>query len=183
MKKISIDARWGDLAFEEAIRLKCDLVIHFGHSPYPQTGKTFLNTSGDQIRQPIPIVWVEVQSTQPIQHILEETFRQIKTRFSNRTTIGLVAPVQHVHNLTEMQIFLEERGVMVHLGSSGAKTHYPGQILGCTVIKVHGDVDAYIYLGEGIFHGLNVALSTGKPVLHADPFVGTCNWLDQEVNN
>jgi len=181
---ISGDACWGgcDLAFEEAFRLKCDLVIHYGHSPYPQTSEAFLDDPNDQTRRPVPVVWVEVQSSQPIQHILKEVFERLKARFGNQTTVGLVTNVQHVHKLDEMRNFFEKRGMTVYLGDSGAKTCYPGQILGCTAIRTQDDVDTYVYLGGGKFHGLSVALSTNKPVLHADPFMGVCEWLDQEVN-
>ncbi len=181
---ISGDACWGgcDMAIDEAIRLKCDLIVHFGHSPYPQIGTTIHNASSSQSKPNIPIIWVEIQSTQSIQNILEDTFQQVKSRLGSQMSVGLVAPVQHVHQLAELQGFLEDRGVNVYLGATGVKTRYPGQILGCTTIKMDSNVEAYVYLGEGIFHGLNVSLSTGKPVLHADPFIGSCNWLDNEVN-
>ena len=157
---ISGDACWGgcDMAIEEAIRLKCDLIVHFGHSPYPQIGTTIHNASSNQLKPNIPIIWVEIQSTQSIQNILEATFQQVKSRLGIQMSVGLVAPVQHVHQLAELQGFLEDRGVNVYLGANGVKTRYPGQILGCTTIKMDSNVEAYVYLGEGIFGDIQLRL-------------------------
>lgn len=183
---ISGDACWGgcDLPLEEAFRLKCELIVHYGHSPYPHPYSVLMDNSDEQHRKGIPVVWVEVQSTQPIQNILEDVFKQIKARFGNRTTVGLVTNIQHVHQLAEMQKFLEKRGITVYVSHPGGKTSYPGQILGCdvtTAIRIQDDIDTYVYLGSGKFHGLSVGLTTDKPVLHADPFEQSSEWLDQET--
>ncbi len=185
---ISGDACWGgcDLPLEEVFRLKCDLVVHYGHSPYPHPYSILMDRSDNKHRKAIPVVWVEVQSTQPIQNILEEVVKQIKERFGNRPTVSLVTNIQHVHQLDEMQNFLEKKGITVYMSQSEGNTSYPGQILGCdvtTAIRIQDDIDAYVYLGSGKFHGLSVGLSTSKPVLHADPFERYSEWLDQETTH
>ncbi|MFQ6124183.1 MAG: diphthamide biosynthesis enzyme Dph2 [Candidatus Heimdallarchaeota archaeon] len=184
---ISGNACWGgcDLPLEEVYRLKCDLVVHYGHSPYPHPYPVLMDRSEDRYRKAITVVWVEVQSTQPIQNILEEVVMQIKTRFGNRTAVSLVTNIQHVHQLAEMQNFLEKRGITTYVSHPQGKTSHPGQILGCdvtTAILTQDDIDTYVYLGSGKFHGLSVGLTTGKPVLHADPFERSCEWLDKETN-
>lgn len=181
---VSGDACWGgcDLVLEEAFKLNCDLLIHFGHSPYPRAEKVYLSSSSRSTRKTIPVIWVEVQSSQTIQYILVDVFEKIKTRFGTQTTVGLTTTIQHIQRLDEMRKFLEKRGIGIYLEDTPTKLRYPGQILGCTTIKDREDVSAYIYLGGGKFHGLSVALSTGKPVLHVDPFAGTSEWLDQDAN-
>ncbi len=45
-----------------------------------------------------------------------------------------------------------------------------GQILGCNVLNVlKSDVDAYLYIGTGKFHPLNLAFRVDKPVYVLDP--------------
>jgi len=181
---VSGDACWGgcDLVLEEAFRLNCDLLIHYGHSPYPRAERQATDTSSRTTSKTIPVIWAEVQSSQAIQNVLSDVFEQLKTRFGSETTVGLTTTVQHIHKLDEMQKFLEEMGLGTYLEETTTKLRYPGQILGCTMIKDREDVSTYIYLGGGKFHGLSVALSTGKPVLHVDPFASTSEWLDQDVN-
>lgn len=183
---ISGDVCWGgcDLPLEEALRLKCELIVHYGHSPYPHPYSVLMGNSDEQHRKAIPVVWVEVQSTQPIQNILKEVSKQIIARFGNRTAVGLVTNIQHVHQLVEMQNFLEKSGITVYVSHPEGKISYPGQILGCdvtTAIRIQDNVDTYVYLGSGKFHGLSVGLTTQKPVLHADPFERSSEWLDQEI--
>jgi 2-(3-amino-3-carboxypropyl)histidine synthase len=50
---------------------------------------------------------------------------------------------------------------------------YPGQVIGCdysNAVSVAKDVDAFLFIGGGLFHALGVALSTSKPTIVADPF-------------
>ena len=50
---------------------------------------------------------------------------------------------------------------------------YAGQVIGCNysnVTSIAGDVEAFLFVGGGVFHALGIALSTGKPTFIADPY-------------
>mgnify|MGYP001589661799 CR=1 FL=1 len=74
---------------------------------------------------------------------------QIKEKFAIVTTIQFLDEVQE----------LEKEGYKVL-----------GQILGCnTTATKSADVDAYLYIGTGKFHPLNLAFTSKKPVYILDP--------------
>jgi 2-(3-amino-3-carboxypropyl)histidine synthase len=57
-------------------------------------------------------------------------------------------------------------------------------VIGCNFSNVNSiakDVDAFLFLGGGKFHGLGVALATGKPTVIADPYGGTAYAVAAEV--
>jgi len=58
-----------------------------------------------------------------------------------------------------------------------------GQILGCnTNITKNTDVAAYLYIGTGKFHPLNLAFTSKKPVYILDPMTKECTRVtEQEV--
>lgn len=137
-----------DLADEEAQRMGCDLLIHFGHSRV--LGKTAL-----------PVLYMEVKLLYDPLPILEKEIGKLPDK------IGLITTVQHVHLLKDIQAFLEDKGKKVVVGGPGGRAVYPGQVLGCSFRSakdVAGEVDAFLYVGTGDFHPLGVLLSTGKPV-------------------
>jgi 2-(3-amino-3-carboxypropyl)histidine synthase len=50
---------------------------------------------------------------------------------------------------------------------------HPGQVIGCNYsnAKIIADrVDAFLFIGGGIFHALGIALGTNKPTIIADPY-------------
>ncbi|MBU2496525.1 MAG: diphthamide synthesis protein [Nanoarchaeota archaeon] len=86
--------------------------------------------------------------------------------------IGLVSTIQHLSQLKRIQEYLEKQGKKVFV-SKGTLTKYPCQVLGCDVsagLNLSGKVDAFLYIGSGDFHPLNLVLKTEKPVylLHLD---------------
>lgn len=74
--------------------------------------------------------------------------------------IGIVATVQHLHKIKDVQEQLPESVV-------------GGQVLGCDVsaaAKIKDKVDAFLYVGSGEFHPLGIAAETGKDVFCFNPF-------------
>ncbi len=58
------------------------------------------------------------------------------------------------------------------VGDSGQMS-YPGQVIGCNysnVKSIADEVDAFLFVGGGLFHALGIALSTSKPTVIADPY-------------
>ncbi|UCD92622.1 MAG: diphthamide biosynthesis enzyme Dph2, partial [Methanobacteriota archaeon] len=68
--------------------------------------------------------------------------------------------------------FLEKNGIKVHIGEGDSRIAYPGQVLGCNFSApraVDENVEQILYIGEGNFHPLGIAMATGKDVLIVDP--------------
>ena len=84
--------------------------------------------------------------------------------------IGLVAAVQYVHTLEEVQ---------KHIPNS----IIAGQVLGCNAeqpYKVRDKVDAFLYIGSGRFHPIAVAMITKKPTYIATPITNEFSEISQK---
>lgn len=131
-----------------------DLLIHYGHTPLP-------------IDYSIPVIFIEAYAKIDIIPALRSSLKLL----SGYEKIGVATITQHLHLLDEATKFLEEHGKRV-LSGKGVGTRR-GQILGCNFSSVKKlDVDAYLFIGSGDFHPLGIRLSTGKPVIAADPYTG-----------
>ena len=62
---------------------------------------------------------------------------------------------------------LVKAGKTVIVGNCG-QLNYPGQVIGCNygnVKSIADEVEAFLFVGGGMFHALGIALSTSKPTL------------------
>jgi 2-(3-amino-3-carboxypropyl)histidine synthase len=117
----------------------------------------------------MPVVYVHASIDIDVDKLVEAVLPSL----SEYNVIGLSTTVQHTHQIGEMKAKLEELGVKALVGKGTGKTPLDAQILGCsymTVIKVKDDVDAYLYIGGGRFHPTGIVMSTGKPVIVANPY-------------
>ena len=74
--------------------------------------------------------------------------------------VGILTTVQHLHKIKDVQ--KQVPGSI--LG---------GQVLGCDAsagVKIKGKVDAFLYVGSGEFHPIEIAIETGKEVFCFNPF-------------
>ncbi|MDR0798101.1 MAG: diphthamide biosynthesis enzyme Dph2 [Nitrososphaerota archaeon] len=157
LSMISADSCYGacDIASNEAISLGADLIIHFGHSKFVK-------------HIPIPTIYVETRALTNTAEVLEKALPLL----NNYLKIGLATSVQHIQTLTEVREFLVRSGKTVILGNTG-HPEYAGQVIGCdysNVKSIADAVDAYLFIGGGIFHALGISLSTSKPTIVADPY-------------
>lgn len=84
--------------------------------------------------------------------------------------IGLVALIQFTDYLLKIKEFLEKNKKQVFIEK--AKGLALGQVLGCNVkaaVKIKDKVDAFLFIGSGMFHPLAIAKETGKKVFCYDP--------------
>jgi 2-(3-amino-3-carboxypropyl)histidine synthase len=154
---ISSDPCYGacDIAFSEAEGLGVDLVVHFGHARMVKEGK-------------IPALYIEAHA----QIMVEEALRQALPLLSSFVKIGLTTSIQHIDALNEAKQFLADASKIVHVGDAGQLPN-AGQVIGCNYSNakaVADEVDAFLFIGGGIFHALGIALGTGKPTIIADPY-------------
>ena len=155
---ISADPCYGscDLATSEASVLGADLIVHLGHS-------------GASAATNDKCLFIEARSSLNVATVVNKVVAELK----DERVIGLAAVVQHIDGLQETKKTLERAGKTVLIGRKVGALKYDGQILGCqfgTVESISPNVDAFVVIAGGDFHGLGVRIATGKRTLVCDPF-------------
>ncbi|HEX4920099.1 MAG TPA: diphthamide biosynthesis enzyme Dph2 [Candidatus Bathyarchaeia archaeon] len=165
---VSAAPAWGacDLSLDAAIRLKADLLVHYGHNE-------FLRDSSNGI----PVVYIPAKSRHDVMPLVELALPLLKG-----PRIGLASVVQHLHTLPSITKLLESRSFKVELPGRGPWAHDTGQVLGCDYFglkRIEPTVDSFLIVGS-YFHALGASLSVEKPTIFADPYDGTVRSLDQD---
>lgn len=155
---LSGDSCYGacDLALNQARELGSDLIVHYGHSRMEVDGG-------------VPVVYVHAEVDLDAEALVEEAAPAL----GRWRRVGLATTVQHVHMVDELKEKLTDRGFTVRVGEGSEKAPHPGQVLGCSFHSaqtVAGEVDGFLYVGGGEFHPKGLVMSTGKPVVVANPF-------------
>jgi len=144
-----------DIALSESQELDADLIVHFGHAKMVKQRK-------------IPALYIEAKTSVAVD---VATLKALPL-LANYKRIGLATSVQHLETLNQAKKILSEADKDVHIGDAG-QLEYAGQVIGCNYsnVKTIADrVDAYLFIGGGIFHALGIALATSKPTIIADPY-------------
>ncbi len=84
--------------------------------------------------------------------------------------VGIVASIQFANQITD---------IVRQIPGSVAG----GQVLGCNAamaLKLAGKVDAFLFVGSGVFHPINVALQAKKPVFCFNPCTSEFRELDKK---
>ncbi len=165
---LSGDSCYGacDIAIDQARALKVDLIVHYGHTQYV----------GDL---DIPVLYIHASIDVDMGMLVEAILPELE----GYNRIGLATTVQHIHQIDEVKEKLAEKGFEGLIGGGTGVTPLDGQILGCsygTVIAVKGRVDAYLYVGGGKFHPTGIVMSTGIPVIVANPYNGEVSRINEE---
>ena len=95
--------------------------------------------------------------------------------------IGLATTVQFLNHADEIRDFLAMSGKEVFIGKIRQK--YEGQLLGCDqggAEKIKDEVDAFLYVGTGVFHPLGIAINIDKEVFCYDPIHAIMSKIDSE---
>ncbi|MCD6522325.1 MAG: diphthamide biosynthesis enzyme Dph2 [Candidatus Diapherotrites archaeon] len=98
-------------------------------------------------------------------------------------TIGLCTTVQHIHDLNAYKNTLESFGKKVYIIPKGKRTTYKGQVLGCDfsgATKIKEKVDAFVFVGTGLFHAIGLAYYTKKQTFKIDPYSGNVEGVGPE---
>ncbi len=94
--------------------------------------------------------------------------------------IGLATTVQFLDFVGKISQYLQMNGKNVFIDR--ARQKYEGQLLGCDVggaDKVKDNVDAFLYIGTGLFHPLGIALRIDKEVFCYDPIRAVMSKIDR----
>ncbi len=165
---VSASPAWGacDLSLDAAVRLKADLLVHYGHNEFLRDG-----SNG------IPVLYIPAKAKHEVLPVVEKAVPLLQGK-----TVGLATTVQHLHTLPDIAKFLEARGFTVLFPGRGPWAHENGQVLGCDYFglrKLQSQVDSFLIVGS-YFHGLGAALSVEKTAILADPYDGTVRSLDTD---
>lgn len=134
-----------------------DALVHYGHSPIPSMGAD------------PDVLYVEARSDAG----LPGNFGDVVGGLPGR--VGVLATVQYLGLVGPACEAIRESGREAVVGAGDRRIAYPGQVLGCNCTaaeSVAGDVDCFLYLGEGDFHPMAAAFGAGKPVLVLNPVTG-----------
>jgi len=108
------------------------------------------------------VMFIEAKYNKDIKEILKKT--KIKGK------VGIVTTAQHLHQLKEAQKTIKNSII-------------GGQIIGCNfknAEKIKNKVDAFLFIGSGDFHPLELALRTGKEVYTANPYNNQITKISKE---
>jgi 2-(3-amino-3-carboxypropyl)histidine synthase len=97
------------------------------------------------------------------------------------SSVGLAATIQHSHQLENVKKALQNAGLNPEIIPQGVKCSENGQVLGCDftgALKIKDKVDAFLFIGSGVFHPLGLAYYTGKKVVRADPLSSQVEEVD-----
>lgn len=120
-----------DIATDDAVRTKSELIVHVGHNKFYRN-----------IKSKVPVLYYPWKLHANIDSM---DFSQIKEK-----RIGLVTTVQHMDLLANVEEAVEK---------SGKKAVIGGQILGCRAAnaeRITDKVDAFLFIGSGNFHPIAV---------------------------
>ncbi len=149
---VSCEPNFGacDIRDRDAVELGCDVLLHVGHSTFG-------------VKPKLPVIYEEhFYDVDPVP-LLEKHWGELN-RFS---VFGLVSSVQFLRALGPAKQFLEACGKTVLLDKQG-RSGRTGAILGCdwsAAKPLENQIDAFLFIGSGIFHPLGLANVTEKTVL------------------
>jgi len=183
-------------------RLGVDAVVHLGHARIPELVRPVEGCSKQDDRAgcrpvqgvlvrdgpEVPFYFLEVPMEPDTGNLAAVIFEFLEKEHLRPGRFGLLAAVQYVHSLVDIAGALERKGVSVTIGKGDRRLAYHGQVLGCNFSAAGGAAagmerekteretkranEDLIFIGSGNFHPLGLALSTGLPVIAADP--NTC---------
>lgn len=91
--------------------------------------------------------------------------------------VGLVSSIQFLDHLKSIKkLLLKNENIK--------KIIIGGQILGCNAKcaeKIKNKVDAFLYIGDGSFHPLAVALATNKPAFTFNPITNQLKQIEKQT--
>lgn len=146
-----------DVAWDEAARLGVDLLIHFGHNELHSKEAS------------VDTLYVECYAEGDVVGAVKMAEPLLRDK-GNR--VGLCAVLQYVWALGEVSRTLKDMGFEPHIAQPARPSLKPGQIIGCDYTcgkRLQSRVDCFLFLGGGVMHPLGLRLSTGLPVIAADP--------------
>lgn len=96
-------------------------------------------------------------------------------------TVSLLTDSQHLDQIESVRKIFHDHGYNVIIGKGKGQLR-DAQVFGCEfypAYNVQKQVDAYVFLGQSMFHSASVAMSTGKPTFMLDPYFGEFSQVNE----
>jgi len=153
------DTSWGscDLNIHAAEMLGVDILFNIGHT-------ISMEKFGDKV------IMVDAFDDIDFSKIAKRC--AIDLRKNNFKKISLVTNSQYLQSVQKVKEIFEFHGYDVIIGRGKGHLN-DAQVFGCEFYPVHDtkdQVDAYLFLGQSIFHSASIAIVTQKPTFMLDPY-------------
>jgi 2-(3-amino-3-carboxypropyl)histidine synthase len=153
------DTSWGscDLNIHAAEMLGVDILFNIGHT-------ISMEKFGDKV------IMVDAFDDVDFSKIAKRC--AIDLRKNNFRKISLVTNSQYLQSVQKVKEIFEFHGYDVIIGRGKGHLN-DAQVFGCEFYPVHDikdQVDAYLFLGQSIFHSASIAIVTQKPTFMLDPY-------------
>jgi 2-(3-amino-3-carboxypropyl)histidine synthase len=153
------DTSWGscDLNIHAAEMLGVDILFNIGHT-------ISMENFGNKV------IMVDAFDDIDFSKIAKRCAIELKKK--KFTKISLVTSSQYLHSMQKVKEIFEYHGYEVVIGRGKGHLN-DGQVFGCEFYPVYDtkdQVDAYLFLGQSIFHCASVAIVTQKPTFMLDPY-------------
>ncbi len=165
-----------DVAYEEAAKVKADVIIHFGHTQFPYSEEQINNLPH------IPVKYFPVYDDREVS---SDLLHRLCTEIEGYKNIGLLYSIQYYPQFNEIKKMLEKEGFNIFIGKGAGIGLGKGQIIGCKIgaaKTIQDRVDAYVIVSGGKFHALGVSLWTGVPTFLVDIPSNKIFNLDRETS-
>ncbi len=149
-----------DIPIEEAKRLKCDIILHIGHSPFLKEKEI----------EGIKIIYLELfmeYNSNKVIHLLE--------KYDIKEGV-IVGHLPYTREFPKIVKKAKEKNIKLELKKHDFLPH-PGQILGCNIINAVTSKKNIIYIGDGVFH-LHGLFTLGKDIFAINPL----NWEVKKIS-
>jgi len=152
------DTCWGscDLNTHAADLLGADILFNIGHTIAMQSlGRK--------------VVMIDAYDDVSFENVARKCASDLKARYR---TLSLLTDSQHLSQITTVKKIFEEYGYDIIIGRGKGQLN-DAQVFGCEFYPAHYmqyRVDAYIFLGQSMFHSASIAMSTEKPTYMLDPY-------------
>lgn len=152
------DTCWGscDLNTHAADLLGADILFNIGHT-------IALQSLGRKV------VMIDAYDDVSFENVARKCASDLKARYR---TLSLLTDSQHLSQITTVKKIFEEYGYDIIIGRGKGQLN-DAQVFGCEFYPAHymqNRVDAYIFLGQSMFHSASIAMSTEKPTYMLDPY-------------
>lgn len=153
------DTSWGscDLNMHAAEMLGVDILFNIGHT-------ISMESFGNKV------IMVDAFDDIDFSKIAKKCAVELKKK--NFKIISLATISQYIRSMQYVKEIFESHGYEVVIGRGKGHLN-DGQVFGCEFYPVYDTkdhVDAYLFLGQSIFHSASIAIVTQKPTFMLDPY-------------
>ena len=152
------DTCWGscDLNTHAADLLGADILFNIGHT-------IAMKSLGKKV------IMINAYDDVSFETVASKCASDLKARYK---TLSLLTDSQHLNQIANVKKIFEECGYDIIIGRGKGQLN-DAQIFGCEFYPAYfmqQRVDAYVFLGQSMFHSAGVAMSTERPTYMLDPY-------------